>query len=862
MRFYRALLRLYPGFFRTEYCDELCFAFAERARELGGPLARLKIILAALADVIPNAIAAHWDVLWQDLGYAARSLRRTPGFALTAVLVVALGVGANTAVFSLADFVFVRPLPYRDADRLVKIWENTPGYSTMEPSPGNYRDWKAMATSFSAMGAYATLAANLLSAGEPRRIEILAATPEVVPMLGVAPLIGRVFTAQEARAGGVLLLSYTLWQSQFGGSRNVVGTSVRIDGAAYTVIGVMPASFQFPSRTVEALRPLTFTEDDYNERDNNYLEVLARLRPGVSREQAVREMAVVAARLEQQYPKDNKDVGTTVFGLRDDLSERSRLLVLALCGATLCILLLACANLASLFLARGAHRARELAVRAALGAGRERLVRQLVTESLGVACVGGIVGLAAAAAGIPLLTRLVPSTLPIEEHASLDLRVLALAVVFVLLTGFAFGLAPAVRAGRSDALDLLRSGTRTAGGRMQRLRAVLVVVEVAVSVVLLVTSGLLIRAVWRIQATDPGFVTENVLTLRTALPLPKYEKVLRRTQLYDGILQEVRAIPGVQDAAYGTGLPMVMRGGIWPVSLTGEREVLRSSSNTASLRFITPRYFATLGIPLWRGRDVASADTRDQPLVAVVSESFVKRYWPNENPLGKRFNFAFDDRTVVGVVSDVLVRGLERTSQPQVYLPAQQMTDGSIIGYIPKDLVVRTAVPLSTINLLPRIREIIRSADPEQPISNVRALSDIVAEETASRMTQLRLLGAFSAIALLIAGLGIHGLLTFAVSKRSQELGVRRALGAQGGAIVGLVLREGLVLALGGIVIGIGVAYAAARGMSALLFGVRPEDPLTIGLAAVLCLATAMAGCLRPALRAARVDPLSALRVE
>jgi predicted permease len=765
-------------------------------------------------------------------------------------------------VFSLADFVFVRPLPYRDADRLVKVWERTPGYSNMEPSPGNYRDWKAMATSFSTMGAYASLEANLLSAGEPRRIEILAATPEVLPMLGVAPLIGRIFTAQDARAGGVLLLSHALWQSQFGGDPNVVGTSVRLDGAPYTVIGVMPVSFQFPSRSLEAWRPLAFHEDDYSERDNNYLEVLARLRPGISKEQAVREMAVVSARLERQYPKDNKDVGTTVLGLRDDLSERARLLVLALCGATLCILLLACANLASLFLARGAHRARELAVRAALGAGRERLVRQLITESLGIACVGGIVGLAAAAAGIPLLARLVPSTLPIEEHASLDLRVLTLAVVFVLLTGFAFGLAPAVRAGRSNALDLLRSGARTAGGRIQRLRAVLVIVEVAASVVLLITSGLLIRTVWRIQATDPGFVTENVLTLRTALPLPKYDATARRTQLYDQILQEVRAIPGVQDAAYVTGLPMVMRGGVWPVSLTGEREVLRSKSNTASLRCVTPRYFATLGIPLRRGRDVAPADTQNQPLVAVVSESFVQRYWPNENPIGKRFNLAFDERTVVGVVSDVKVRGLERTSEPQVYMPGQQMPDGSIIGYIPKDLVVRTSVPLSQMNLLPRIREIIRAEDPEQPISNVRTLSEIVGEETAPRRTQLRLLGAFSLIALLIAGLGVHGLLTFTVSKRSQELGVRRVLGAQAGAIIGLVLREGLALALIGIVIGVAVAYAAARGMSALLFGVRPEDPLTIGLAAALCLATAMAGCLRPALRAARVDPLSALRAE
>lgn len=320
-------------------------------------------------------------------------------------------------------------------------------------------------------------------------------------------------------------------------------------------------------------------------------------------------------------------------------------------------------------------------------------------------------------------------------------------------------------------------------------------------------------------------------------------------------------MPGVRDAAYATGLPMSMRGGIWPVSLTGE-EVLRDDSNTVSLRYVTPRFFATLGIPVRRGRDVAAADTREQPFVAVVSESFVKRHWPDENPLGKRFHLANDERTVVGVVGDVRVRGLERPSEPQVYLPYQQVPDGSLVGYIPKDLVVRTAGSSGAGNVLPRIREIIESADPEQPISNVRMLSEIVAEETASRVTQLRLLGALAAIALLIAGLGIHGLLTFTVSKRTQELGVRRVLGAQGGQIIGLVLREGLVLALIGIAIGIAVAYAAARGMGALLFGVRPEDPLTIALATALCLATAMVGCLRPALHAARVDPLSALREE
>ncbi|HEX3554521.1 MAG TPA: ABC transporter permease [Thermoanaerobaculia bacterium] len=858
MRFYHTLLRLYPSSFRAEYRDELCYAFGERTRELSGPLAAVMIVLTALADVIPNAVAAHWDVLRQDLAYAARSLWRTPGFALTAVLVVALGVGANTAVFSLADFVFVRPLPYADAGRLVKLWQSF-GSGTNEVSPANYRDWKAMTSSFSGMGAYWRRAANLVGAAEPRRLETVRATPELLPLLGVAPLIGRVFTTEEARTGQFAVLSHALWKSQFGGDPGVIGKSVRLDGVPHTVTGVMPASFQFPSRSVEAWTSLVLREKDFTDRSDTYLEVVGRLRPGVSAGQARRELAVVSARLERQYPKENKDIGAVLLGLRDELSERSRLLVLALCGATLCILLLACANLASLFLARGAHRARELSVRAALGAGRERLVRQLVTESLGVAFIGGIVGVAAAAAGEPLLARLVPSSLPIAEHASLDLRVLILAAAFVLLTGLAFGLAPAVRAGRSSALDALRGGARTAGGRTQRLRAALVIVEVAASVVLLVTSGLLIRAVWRIQTTDPGFIADDVLTLQTALPLPKYDSTARRAQFYGSVLEEVRALPGVRDAAYTTGLPMAMRGGIWPVSLTGE-EVLRDSSNTVSLRYVTPRYFATLGIPLRRGRDTAETDTREQPFVAVVSELLAKRYWPNEDPIGKRFRIANHERTVVGVVGDVRVRGLERQSEPQVYLPYQQVPDGDIISYIPKDLVVRTA--RADNNLLPRIREIVKSADPEQPISNVRTMSEIVAEETASRRTQLWLLGALSVIALLIAGLGIHGLLTFTVSKRSQELGVRRALGAQAGEILGLVLREGLALALTGIAIGVAVAYVAARGMGALLFGVRPEDPLTIAVATAMCLATAVVGCLRPAMRAARVDPLSALRAE
>jgi predicted permease len=856
MRFYRALLWLYPLSFRAEYGAELCATFAERTQGRSG----LLVALLALGDVVPNALGEHWHRLCQDVAYAARSLRRTPGFTLTAVAVVALGVGANTAVFSLADAIFVRPLPYAGADGLVKLFQRAPGYPQMELSPANYRDWKGMTSSFSAMGAYTIGSANMVSGSEPRRIETVAAEPELWSLLGVAPLLGRVFRADELERGRFIVLGHQLWQSELGGDRDVVGKAVRLDGVSHTILGVMPPSFQFPARTIEAWTPLVLRPGDYQERNDNYLEALARLRPGVSAEQARQELAVISARLEQTYPRDNKEVGATVVGLRSHLPERARLLVLALCGAALCILLLACANLASLFLARGAHRTRELAVRAALGAGPERLRRQLITESLTISVMGGLAGVMAAAFALPLLSLLVPANLPLPEPLSLDLRVLTLALGFVLLSGLTFGMAPAWRAGQARALDALRSGTRTAGGT-QRIRAALVVAEIAASVVLLITSGLLIRAVWRIQATDPGFVADSVLTLRTDMRPRTYGDLAPRVLYYRRVLDEARALPGVQRAAFTTGVPMSMRGRIWPVAIQGE-QVVRSDRNSVSLRYVTPDYFSSMGIPLRAGRDVAESDTRDGLMVAVVSESFAHRHWPGQNPLGKRFNVAFSERTVVGVVGHVQVRGLERPSEPQVYLPYRQVPDGALLGYMPRDLVLRLAPGLDGGALLPRLRAIVRSADAELPISHVRTMEDIVADDTASRVTQLRLLGAFSLIALIIAGLGIHGLLSFAVTRRSQELGVRRALGAQAGGIVGLVLREGLALAAVGIAIGVPVAYAAARGMGALLSGVRPEDPLTIAAAAGLCLTTAVVGCLRPALRAARVDPMTALRAE
>ncbi len=861
IRFYRALLRLYPAGFRAEYGDELTTVFSQRMRDHTGPLAPILVMADAIADIVPNALAAHLDILRQDVRYTTRSLLRAPGFALAAVLVVALGVGANTAAFSLADFVLLRPLPFPEADRLVKLWQSTPGYDQMELSPPNYRDWKASAKSFANMGAYARFnyarfnAANLVGSGEPRRLSITPVTPDVIPLLGVPALIGRVIGAEDST--GVALLSYGLWQSQFGGDQGVLGRRILLDGEPHTVIGVMPATFHFPSRDVDLWVPLTFLADDGEDRSNNSLDVVARLTPGATIESARAELVAIAGRLAQQYPKENRDSGGAVLGFRQELGERARVLVLALCGAAFCILLLACANLASLLLARGLSRTRELAVRNALGAGRDRLVRQLMTESIGLALMGGLVGIAMAVAGVPLLARLVPSSLPIGDVPTVDLRVLGFAAALIAITGLGFGIAPALRAGKSGAIAALRDGARTSGGRTQRTRSVLVIIEVAGSIVLLITSGLLVRAIWRIQAVDPGFRAEGVLTLETPLPIPKYLTVAARNQFYSRVLQDVRTLPGVEHAAYISGLPLVFRGGIWPVSFTAEDGV-REASNTATLRYATPGFFSALGIPLRRGRDIAEIDDASHPYVAVISESLARRHWAGEDPIGKRFRFAFDERTVVGVVGDVRVRGLERESEPQVYIPFQQVKDGWILGYAPRELVVQTTAPL--IQVLPSIRRIIASADPDQPIASVRTLSAIVGEETASRRVQVRLLAMLAGIALLIAGVGIHGLLSFTVTQRSQEISIRRALGAQATPMVGMVLREGLSLALLGSLVGVAVAYAAGRSMSVLLFGIRPNDPATILTAVGLGLLTAVFGCLRPAIRAARVDPMTALR--
>jgi putative ABC transport system permease protein len=862
--FYNLLLRLYPSSFRREYGEELRAMFRRRLRDAHGPLSLAALWVSTVAEVAGNAALVHLDILRVDLRYSARTLVRTPGFALTAVAMVALGIAATTAAFSVTDYVLIRPLPFPESNRLVRLWERTADYGRLELSPANYRDWTRAATVFERIGSYHLATANVVGDGDPMRVEGAALSADLLPTLRVRPLVGRLFGAADDRDGapGTVLLSYRLWQTRFGADQSIVGKQVRLDSETHTIIGVMPKEFQFPSSDSQYWTTLRFNEENYVDRGDNWLYSVGRLKKGVTIDAARAELDVIASRSRAQFPKENANIGAAVLPFRE-LSQQTRLLLYALAGASACVLLIACANLANLLLARALGRRRELAVRTAIGAGRERMVRQLMTESLLLAIVGGIAGVTIAYAAVPLLNRLVPTTLPLASSPTVDLRVLVFAIGATVATGSIFGLAPVLRF-RGDAdLSGLREGSRSGGGQRERVRATLVIVEIAASVVLLASAGLLIRALWTVQAIPPGFKPDGVLTLQTPLPMPQYGKVVTREAFYTRVLSDIHAIPGVVNAAFVSYLPMgKMRGGIWPVSVDGQ-VVNRAENKNAFLRYVTPGYFATLNIPMVSGRDISESDEGNRQAVGVISESFIKRYWPDETPasvLGRHFTFALRDRVVVGVVRDVRMRGLEREAEPQVYLSSKQVEDDSIIGYVPRGLVVRASTPPEA--LTPAIRAIVQRVDPALPITEVAAMTELVERDTASRLAQLRVLGAFAAIAFALAGIGIHGLLSFAVSQRTQEIGVRMALGAQPGDILSMVTRRSAMLAIAGVLPGIALSYAAGRSMEALLAGVKPADAITLAAVVTLSVLMTLLGSVAPTLRALRVDPLTALRAE
>lgn len=861
MRLYQLLLLLYPASFRDRHGKEMAAIFAESRREARGS-AVAGLWLDAIADSLKNGLAAHLELFRQDVGYAFRYFRRAPGYAATVIAVAALGIGATTAAYSLFDHVLFRQLPYPESERLIKVYQNdlARGYSRFELSPANFRDWQQASRSFSSFASYHLDSRNLTGTGaEPARLEGAGVSAAFFPTLGVAPALGRYFSTEDDRAGapGTLVLGHQLWLDRFGGDPRAVGSELQLDGEPFTVIGVMPAAFRFPRREVQYWKPQRFGEQSYADRRDNWLIGIARLAPGVSLEAARGELGEIAGRLAKAYPEANENFGAGLYGLRDEIPSGSRTMVTVLFAASLSLLLIACINLASLLVARSLGRQKELALRSALGAGSDRLIRQLLTECLVLAGIGSLLGLLLATAVTPLAGQLVPSALPLAEVPSIDWRVLLFALLVTLLTAAGFGILPSLKACREISADALREGLQSGQSRRkERLRGGLVVAEVALSLGLLLIAGLLGRALFKVGDTAPGFDSEGVFTVRTWLPHPRYEKELDRHAFYARVIERIEAVPGVEKAAFTSFLPMVMGGGI--VNVRAGDQIDPSAADSASRRYVTPGYFETLGIPLRAGRDVEPRDSMESEMVAVVSESFARRFWPGRDPLGLSFDFGAGARRVVGVVGDVKVRGLERTSEPQIYLPARQVADGAFPFFDPKDLAVRSSLPPG--RLLPEIRRIVAEVDPVQPVSDPRPLGEIVAAQTAPRGVQARVLAAFALAALLLAGIGVHGLLAYIVSSRRPELGIRLALGARARDLVAQLAGQVGRLALAGIAIGTGLGLAAGLVLESLLAGVSPGDPATLAIAIGAILLTLAGGGLLPLRSAARVDPAEVIR--
>ncbi|MBY0497699.1 MAG: ABC transporter permease [Cyanobacteria bacterium] len=867
MNFYRALLRLFPRSFRAEYGAEMEKDFA---REWAGG-SKPAAVARALGDVTGNAMRVHLDILRQDLRYSLRSLRRSPGFTITAILVAAIGIGATTATFTLADHVLMRALPFPEPDELVKVWEDhsARGYPRLEPSPPDFLDWQRQATSFERLEAYTGFGSTLTGRGDAARINGAFVTPGTMQMLGRQAALGRILAESDATATDQpVVISDAFWRSSFGASTDVLGQTLTLDTFKFTIVGVMPPDFLFPNRDASFWIVMMFSPDNGDsDRTNHRLEVLGRLKDGVSLDAALAEMRRIGDDLARTYPKELAGTSVTLAPWRDQVAQQPRLLLLGLVGASICVLLIACTNLANLLMSRALARRPEFAVRAAVGASVDRLVRQMLTDSLVLASCGGLFGILLAITALPLLARLVPNALPIAELPPVDVRMLGATLLLTAMTGLAFGLLPALRVCRKTDSSALKDGIRGGTSRgTERVRSSLVVAEIVASVVLMVCVALLVQALLAVQRVDPGFRPDNLLTLRTQLPFTKFGQLPARLQFYSRVLDRIHALPGVQSAAYTSFLPMTFRGGIWEVLSTkvdaaspgGFAPLDATHTSNAVIRYITPRFFETIGTPVVKGRDLSVSDTIDSPFVAVVSESFARRHFPNQDPLGRSFAIAFTTRTIVGVVGDVKFRGLERQSEPQVYMPASQQP--TLLFYAPKDLVIRASVPATT--LAPAVRAIVAAAEPDLPITAVQTMEQVVAGETAPRVAQLRVLGAFAFVSFLLAAIGIHGLLSFTVSSRAREIGVRIALGARADDIMRMVMARSATLAVIGVVIGAAAAYAAARSMQSVLFGINPADVAAFASAAGLALLMTLAGSLLPAWRAVRVDPITATRAE
>jgi len=812
------------------------------------------------------------ETLLRDIRYGIRGLLKRPGFTAIAVITLALGIGANTAIFSVVNAVLLRPLPYPEANQLFVPWGTRadPQNRTNFSYP-DFVDWQAQTRTLEHVAAYNS-AGSLLRQGdaEPELISGAAVSADLFPLLKVAPILGRPFTRAEDQpnAPPVIVLGYDLWQRRFNADPNIAGKQVRLGSASATILGVMPKGFLFPAQATktEFLRPLANTLGDRVQRRNSYsLRVVARLKPGATVAAAENEMRAIGAQLEQQYPDEGFRLGTRLISLHEAVTWGSRTPLLVLLGAVGFVLLIACANVANLLLARAASRHREMAIRAALGAGRRRVVRQLLTESLLLSLLGGALGLMVAWWGVNFLLAASSLNLPRLQNVGLDTNVLAFTAVVSVLTGVIFGLAPALQSSRADLQDALKEGGRNAGGGAgrNRVRALLVVVEVALSLVLLVGAGLLGKSFLLLSEVNPGFEPEHVLTTDLSLARAKYPKPEQQQAAFAEIVRRATGIPGVEAAALIYPLPLGGDSNSGTFLIAGRPAVRPEDKPTSNHRTISPDYFRALKIEVSRGRTFDEHDTQHSSPVVIVNETFARLYFAGTEAVGQHIviegesgdNGEPPPREIIGVVGDVRHESLDTASGPEYYVPFTQAPQASM------SLVVLSSAD-NPGSLAASLRDVIKQMDKDQYVATIQPMTKLIAESVARRRFNALLTGLFAGVALMLASVGIFGVLNYTVAQRTQEIGLRVALGAQTHDVLRLVLGQGVRLILFGLALGLAASFALTRVLASMLFGVRPTDPATFVAVSFLLAGVALLACYIPARRATRVDPLVALRYE
>ena len=806
----------------------------------------------------------------QDIRYGFRMLLKRPGFTIIVVLTLALGIGANTTIFSAVDAVLLNPLPYQDPDRLVAVWETNRQLSPEvwdhnEVAMGNFRDFRSRNQVFEQLGALFTADVTLTGVGEAERIRSCVVTTNFFQLLGVQPMIGRSFLPEEEKLGSprVVILSSGLWERLFGSDRNLTNKTLTLNGNPATVVGVMPPNFevQFPTNIrVDMWVPLRIDPAN-SDRNNHFLYALARLKPGVSREQAQSDMSLIAAQLQQQYPDTNAQKGVNIVPLRKQLVGKVESYLYLLFGAVGFVLLIACANVAGLLLARVTARYKEVAVRIALGASRWRIMRQLLTESIILSALSGLLGLLFAYAGIKLLVALTPPEVPRLHEIGLHVPVFLWTLAISIFTGVLFGLAPALQASRPDLNDALKksAGRGQVGFQRGGLRNPLIVSEVALALLLSVGAGLMIKSFMRLQQVSPGFEPNNLLTMNIALPRQKYKEPQQANAFFDQLAEHIKTLPGVKSVGGTDPLPFSNSNVSTGFVVEGAPDVPLSDRPDVGQRAVTPTYFETMGIPVLKGRAFTAQDRDNTPQVIVVNEALATRYWPNQDVIGKRLGFADDPskqswREIVGVVGNVKHFGLDAEAKPEVYFPYQQLPKNFM------SVVVRTSSdPMS---MIPAIRGQIAIMDKDQPVFDIMTMDQRLAKSVASNRFVMLLLGTFSVLALGLAAVGLYGAMSYLVTQRTQEIGLRMALGASRMDVFKLVVGKGMRLALIGMAIGLVASVALTRVMRSVLFEVTPTDAITFVIVSVVLLIVALLACYIPARRATNVDPLTSLRYE